>query len=129
MIAVASFPLSASKPAWAATLSCAMAAARLLNLGLRLGSRLGDRRGTCLQRQLTARFLTLEYGHTRFPQPLLIFRCARFGLGDVGLRLLDRAFGSAVPLRQHLYQRLVHDRGVNAEQQHDKDDSWNGPEQ
>ena len=75
-----------------------MPAARLLDLRLRLGSRLGDGRSPGLQRLLAARLLRLEHRHARFAQPLLVLRGARFGLGNVGSRLFDGAFGPAAPL-------------------------------
>ena len=102
---------------------------RFFHLSLRPGPRFGHRRRSRLQRQLPARFLTLEYRHARFPQALLIFRGSGLSLGDVGARLFDRALGPATPFGQHFNQRFVHDRGVNAEQQDDQDNGRHGPEQ
>jgi hypothetical protein len=59
---------------------------RLIDLDLRLGPCLVNCGRSSLQGRLTARFLTLKQGHARFPQPLLIFRRTRFGLGNVGSR-------------------------------------------
>ena len=96
---------------------------------LRPGPRLGHSCGARLQSLLAVCFLTLKYGHARFPQPLFILRGAGFSLGNVGPRFFDGAFRPAVPLRQDLGQRLVHHGGIDAEQQNDKDDSGHGPEQ
>ena len=106
-----------------------MALPRLIDLGLRLGPRLGNCSGSSLQGRLTARFLTLEQGHARFPQPLLVVRGSRFGLGNIGPRFFDRALGPAAPLGQHRDQGFVHNSAVNEIQQHNKDNGGHGPEQ
>ena len=94
-----------------------------------LAPRFGHGCGPRLQGLLAACFLTLEYGHARLPQPLFIVRGAGFGLGNIGPRFFDGAFGPAVPFRQHFGQGFVHHGGINAEQQNDKDDGRHGPEQ
>jgi hypothetical protein len=102
---------------------------RLLYLSLRSSPGFCNRCGSRLQRLLAARFLALEYRHARFPQTLLVIRGSRFGLGNIRSRFLDRPFGEASPLGQHLHQRLVYDRRINAIQQNNEYDGGYGPEQ
>jgi hypothetical protein len=102
---------------------------RLLYLSLCPAARLCNRCGSRLQSLLAPSFLTLEYRHARFPESLFVLRRARFGLGNIGLRFFDRPFGQASPVCQHLHQRLMHHRHINAIQQHNEYDSGYGPEQ
>jgi hypothetical protein len=76
---------------------------RLFDLGLRFVSRLSQRIGPGLQRLLAKCFPMFEDCHASFAQPLLIFRCARFGCGDISASFLNRPFSFGTPLRQYLH--------------------------